>query len=261
MPKVIVSLKELKANQTDENLVIIDLRTKEAYEKGHLAGAINLDAKKYFIGKEAYLPNLTELGLALSEKGISNNSEIVLFDDGNLRQAARAYFVFYYLNHNQVAILDDQATEDQLTTKVREINKTNYIIKPIESRAVSTDYIKEKLADGSSLLIDSRSEERYLGKKEPKYKQAGHIPNAVNYESKAVFTENGTWRSAEELKAHYKDLEKQEEVIVSCGSGGSACLNLVGLKIAGIKNVKMYSGGFSEWIDEGNEIKQDPKDV
>lgn len=68
MPKVIVSLKELKANQTDENLVIIDLRSKEAYEKGHLAGAINLDAKKYFIGKEAYLPNLTELGLALSEK-------------------------------------------------------------------------------------------------------------------------------------------------------------------------------------------------
>lgn len=223
----------------DDNIAVIDLRSEEAFKLGHLSGAIYLPAEKYFIGKNTYLPDLTKLGEALEEKGISNTSEIVLYDDGNFRQAARAYFVFYYLNHPQVTILYDKEADYKLTTKVpKRIKK--YSVQPIESRAVSIDYIEEKLTDDSSMLIDSRSAERYRGEEEPKYKQTGHIPNAINYTSGSAFTEEGRWRSPEELKEHYQHLENKEEVIVSCGSGGSACLNLVGLKIADIEHVKMY---------------------
>lgn len=259
MAKVIINLEELQKRQADDNLVIIDLRDEETYNQGHLAGAVNLVAKKYFIGKETYLPNSDELGEALGERGISNTSEIVLYDGGSFRQAARAYFVFYYLNHHEVSILDAEGADYKLTTDIPKRRRLNYSIQPIESRAVSINYIEEKLTNDSSMLIDSRSAERYLGVKEPKYKQAGHIPNATNYVSESVFTEDGSWRSPEELKEHYKHLTEKEEVIVSCGSGGSACLNLVGLKIAGFENVKMYSGGFSEWIDNGNEIKSGTK--
>lgn len=255
MTKVIINLEELQKRQADENLVIIDLRDEEIYNQGHFAGAINMVANKYFIGKETYLPNLDQLGEALGEKGISNASEIILYDGGSFRQAARAYFVFNYLNHHKLSILDDEKIDYKLTTDIPVRKKAEYSIQPIESRAVGINYIEEKLMDDSSMLIDSRSAERYLGVKEPKYKQAGHIPNARNYESKSVFTENGSWRSPEELKEHYKHLNEKDEVIVSCGSGGSACLNFVGLKVAGFENVKMYSGGFSEWIDNGKEIK------
>ncbi len=262
MSKIIINPEELKKKRAHSSLIILDLRSEEAYDRGHIKGAIHLEGKKHFTGQTTYLPDLTELGKTLGEKGINNTAKIVLYDEGNYRTSAKAYYVFYYLNHKELAILDGgiegwENENNELTTEKSQFKKTNYVISPIESRAVSTEYIKEKLTDDSSVLIDSRSTERFLGKKEPKYKKAGHIPNAVNYVSKDVFTEDGKWRSPNELKEHFQNLKNQDEVIVSCGSGGSACLNLVGLKIAGIENVKMYSDGFSKWIDKGYKIEQE----
>src|SRR5699024_10992705 len=116
------------------------------------------------------------------------------------------------------------------------------------------DAIKEVLGKNSVALIDSRSYERYAGMKEPKYKEAGHIPGAVNYHSKNVFDESGKWRNATELQENFAPLKTKETVIASCGSGGSACLNAVALLEAGFDDVALYPGGYSEWLDKGEDV-------
>src|SRR5690625_4835394 len=118
--------------------------------------------------------------------------------------------------------------------------------------------VKQKMKEKSAILIDSRSRERYLGKTEPLYAKAGHIPGATNYFWKDVLDENGLWKSDKELTAHFKALSKNDEIIVSCGSGVSACPNVLALKMAGYENVKLYPGSFSDWISyEENKVEKD----
>lgn len=263
MNNVIINTKKLKELMENNPLAaVIDLRSEEDYQSGHIDGAVNIPAKENFGGVASFLPELEALGDKLGELGITNESEIILYDSGKYRAASKAFFVLYYLNHHSVSILEGGLSEwvrldNELTNELPTITQATYIIDPVESRAVSIDYVKENLENSKSTLIDSRSVERYTGQREPKYAKAGRIPNTVNYVSNEVFDEAGKWRSNEELKKHYEALENKDEVIVSCGSGTSACLNLVALKIAGYDNVKMYSGGFSEWINEGNEIDKD----
>lgn len=87
MSKVIVSPKELKAKQSNKNMVIIDLRSSETYEITHFENAINLEAKKYFAEENAYLPNLTTLGNVLGEKEISHTSKDIFTENGRWRSA------------------------------------------------------------------------------------------------------------------------------------------------------------------------------
>src|SRR5699024_70127 len=121
---------------------------------------------------------------------------------------------------------------------------------------VDMKQVKEKLADDTAILIDSRSRDRYLGKTEPMHPKAGHIPGAKNMFWKGVLDADGHWKNVDELKEHFADLPKDEEIIVSCGSGVSATPNIMGLKMAGFKNIKLYTGSYSDWISyDENELE------
>ena len=87
------------------------------------------------------------------------------------------------------------------------------------------------------------------------YSRAGHIPGAVNYFWKGVLKEDGTWKNEKQLQEHFSHLNKDDEIIVSCGSGVSACPNILALDSVGFTNVKLYPGSFSDWISyEKNEV-------
>jgi len=106
-------------------------------------------------------------------------------------------------------------------------------------------------------LLDTRDYERYAGIVEPKYLKSGHIPDAVNYETKDVLEADGKLKSQKSLNKHFSGLDKQEKIIVSCGSGNSAAVSYVALKAAGYEDVSLYAGGFSEWIaDDENEVEK-----
>ncbi|NOU81897.1 sulfurtransferase [Paenibacillus sp. LMG 31459] len=98
------------------------------------------------------------------------------------------------------------------------------------------------------ILIDSRANERYHGRNETLDPVGGHIPGAVNYFWKDTQNADGSFKSADELAAHFAGLDKEAEIIVYCGSGVTACPNVLALEKAGYKNVRLYAGSWSDWI-------------
>src|SRR5699024_9931050 len=103
---------------------------------------------------------------------------------------------------------------------------------------------------------DARAAEKYRGGKEPTYHKAGHIRGAVNFPVQPALEAPGAWKTKQELQAFSTDLAEEAEPIVSCGSGNSAWMKFVGLKAAGCEHLALFSGGFSEWIeDDANEVE------
>src|SRR5690625_2607785 len=108
-----------------------------------------------------------------------------------------------------------------------------------------------------SVIIDSRASAQYIGEEEPLYKKAEHIPGEKSYFWQDVLKDENKWKDETMLQEHFKALNDAEEIIVSCGSGISACPNIIALKRAGFRNVKLYPGSFSDWIsyDEDDVTK------
>ena len=113
-------------------------------------------------------------------------------------------------------------------------------------KVVDKDYILRNLENPDVLLIDARGAERYRGEVEPIDAKAGHIPGAMNL----PYTENleaGKFKSAEDLRDRFADLEETEEIVLYCGSGVSANHNFIALEEAGFKDIKLYVGSWSDW--------------
>lgn len=254
---VLISTDELKGKLKEDNVVLIDVRGSEEV----FPGAVRLDEQTDLTGKSSFMPKEEEFAEKLSNAGISNETTVVIFDEGKNRVASKAWFVFHYIGHENVAILQggyDALVAADITIQAAKRAKTDFVLHTRTALVADIEKVKAEMDRADSTLIDSREYQRYLGKVEPKYAKAGHIPGAENYHAAAVFTETGTFKEKAALKEHFKGLEGQDEVIVSCGSGASACMNLVALKAAGFDNVKLYPGGFSEWIsDDANEVEKD----
>src|SRR5699024_8903561 len=162
--------------------------------------------------------------------------------------SARCLWLFHYLGHENAYILDGGLAKwlqegNEITTDTPQRKAKTFKPSPSENEIVNMQDVKQKMDDKSAVLIDSRSKDRYLGKTEPLYGRAGHIPGAKNYFWKDVLDAEGNWKDNEELERHFSDLSKSDEIIVSCGSGVSACPNILALKRAGFTNVKLYPGG------------------
>ena len=264
-----------KLKEKNEDIAIIDVRFnmqnpeegKQKYLEGHIPQAVFLDIEKDLSGKvekhggKHPLPKVDTLSEKLGSIGIDNETTVVFYDEDGSMFAARGWWILHYMGHDHVYILEGgfqrwvAAGHEVVTDIVKRKQKTfrpqirNHI-------AVQMEEVKNKLKDDSSVLIDARSKERYLGKTEPLYNKAGHIPGAKNFFWKDVYNEDGTWKNKEQLEKQFSSLTEKEEIIVSCGSGLSACPNFIALKIAGFDNVKLYPGSFSDWISyENNEIE------
>lgn len=260
-------------NQQD-NTRIIDVRFKlddadagrKMYLESHLPGAVYLDLNKDLSGRvEKHggshpLPDFPTFIKKLANIGIDDETTVVIYDEGNDMFAARLWWLFESIGHNKVYILEggiNRWTEEgnEVTTELPTLKPTSYEADFSEEKIVDMETVKQKVAAGTK-LIDSRAEDRYLGDFEPMYSKAGHIPGAKNYPWKSVLSDDGKWLKGKELLEHFSELNKDEEIIVSCGSGVSACANLLALKAAGYKNTKLYPGSFSDWISyDENEIE------
>lgn len=268
---IIISAEEAKQMIENDAAICIDVRTKvdgfsdgeAAYRDHHIENAIYLHVKRDLSGEDTFLPQPETFAVTLGKHGIDETTPVIVYDEGNNRAASRAWVAFTYIGHDQVYLLNGgldawRAVGGMLTAERPEHEPKTYRVNVRERLLAHIDDVKEKLNDAQSVLIDSRAYDRYSGKIEPKYKKAGHIPGAKNYHAKLVQTEDGKWKEKDELEEHFAPLKRYDEVIVSCGSGNSACLNVVALKEAGFKNVRLFAGGFSEWIsDDANEVETD----
>lgn len=263
----LMTVKTFKDEQKQGNLVPLDVRYqlndsqagKEAYDQGHIPGAVYLDLMADLSGNVQThggshpLPDRNELAGTLGRLGIDQNTRVVIYGEENDMFSARCLWLLQQLGHEKCWILDGgwrawMGAGGEVTTVIPEYETTSFVPAEPQGSTVDIDAVKEKINAGSAVLIDSRARERYLGETEPLYSKAGHIPGAINYFWKDVLDDEGKWKTAGALKEHFSNLPKDKEIIVSCGSGVSACPNVLALQQAGFKNVKLYPGSFSDWI-------------
>lgn len=258
--------------QANKNVVIIDVRADlhdkeygvKKYTEDHLPGAHFLDLDKD-LSSEAQrhggnhpLPDTEVFANKLGEIGIDNDTRVVVYDDRANMFAPRAWFLLRHVGLENVYVLDggyEGWKEEGLsvTAELPEAEGANFVPQVNLDEIVSLDDVKNRSDEVT--LIDSRAYERYLGLEEPLYDKAGHIPGAINYFWEDVIDENGRWKNEQLLREHFDVLSKEHPIIVSCGSGVSACANLLALRRIGYDNVKLYPGSFSDWISyEDNPI-------
>lgn len=261
----VITCDELNEKKLGRDVVIIDVRFQlkdpdegqKAYIQGHIPGAVYLDLKKDLSGTPERhggshpLPDIDTFAAKLGSIGITQDTLVVIYDAHNDMFAARMWWLLHYVGHDKSYLLDGGLEAwigegYELTTDVPTLHSKKFQPQVRSNEIVDMETVRER--NDNTVLIDSRAKDRYVGKTEPMYKKAGHIPGAVNYFWKDVLGENGNWKSADALETHFKDLEKDAEIIVSCGSGVSACPNVIALKTAGFTNVKLYPGSYSDWI-------------
>ncbi|MDQ0046719.1 thiosulfate/3-mercaptopyruvate sulfurtransferase [Paenibacillus polymyxa] len=274
--KSIVSKRWLLARLYEPDMIIVDCRSllgqagagRTQFNEDHIPGAVHFDLEEDLtapLGKHGGrhpLPDVDTLAGRLSRAGINAASRIVAYDDQGGMMASRFWWLLRYLGHEQVYVLEEgysawkeakfPVTADQPiripSTFVANI-QPQMLTSMKEVRRISEDSVPVGAYFGfSPILIDSRERPRYLGLEEPIDQAAGHIPGAVNFFWKDVLDEKGTFKNAEQLKQHFSALDQDAEIIVYCGSGVSACPNVLALNEAGFSNVRLYPGSWSDWI-------------
>jgi thiosulfate/3-mercaptopyruvate sulfurtransferase len=265
---LVVTCEWLFDHLDDPHVIVVDCRFslvdpemgRHQYQKSHIRGSYYLDLNQDLsspVGKHGGrhpLPNPIELAEKLSTIGVnSQETFVVAYDNSRLAFASRLWWLLRYMGHNQVAVLDGgfgawQKAGYPVTDIIPESRKANFIPNVQPHMVVDFTEVKTRKDISGIVLVDSREKERYLGTREPIDKVAGHIPGAVNYPWLNVTDSAGYLRPQTEQSQHWSELENAEEIFVYCGSGVTACVNLLSLELAGIHKGKLYAGSWSDWI-------------
>lgn len=269
LDRYIVTAEWLKAHLSDANLIVIDCRFslqepnlgRKQYEAQHIRGAYYFDLNTDLSsipqqqGGRHPLPGISELATKLSAIGVTSDppSLIVAYDDSHFAFAARFWWLMRFLGHERVVLLDGGFTAWQqkgysLTSDLPIATVGNFVPQPNYDWVVDRQTVKKNLSE--VVLVDSRARERYLGEVEPIDPIAGHIPGAVNYPWQEVTDTQGYIKPLEYQQARWQSCQNAENIIVYCGSGVTACVNLLSLAIAGIDRTKLYAGSWSDWCGD-----------
>jgi thiosulfate/3-mercaptopyruvate sulfurtransferase len=261
---MLISPDWLTTQIPSENIVIIDCRFSLAdpqlghqqYLEGHIPGAYYLDLNQDLAspvqphGGRHPLPHIPTLAAKLSHMGITAQTLVVAYDDSRFAFAARLWWLLKYMGHDLTAVLDGgfsayQAAGLPITTEIPPERSGLFIPNLRPDLAVDRTDVQQRTLN--TTLIDSREAERYRGEREPIDPIAGHIPGAVNYPWQQVTDEDGWMRSPQDLRTHWSNIASEDDIIVYCGSGVTACVNLLALETAGIQTGKLYVGSWSDW--------------
>ncbi|WP_246942013.1 sulfurtransferase [Bacillus pinisoli] len=261
------SIEWVASHYQDDLVRVIDCRFllnnpnagQEAYTESHIPNAAYLHLEADLSGpvKEHGgrhpLPNLQELSERLSSLGIDQNVTIVTYDDQNGAMASRCWWLLKYLGHENVFVMDGsfqtwQQRDLPVSSEIPQFQSR--VFKPVIQQHLLAEFkdVKASLDSTEITLLDSREAPRFRGEVEPIDKIAGHIPGAVNYFWLENIASDGTWKKAEEHKERFQHISKERSVIVYCGSGVTACPNVLALHEAGFQDVKLYLGSWSDWI-------------
>ena len=258
---VLVDADWVEAHLDDPKVVLVEVdEDVSAYDTGHIQGAVRLDWKtelqdqvrRDFVNKEQF----EELA---SQKGIGNDHTVVLYGGNNNWFAAYAYWYFKLYGHDDVKLLDGGRKKWELdgralTSDTPARDKTSYKAKEQDKsiRAFRDETIE---AIGKKNLVDVRSPDEFSGKilapahlPQEQSQRAGHIPTAINVPWSKAANDDGTFRSDDELRALYADLDTSKETIAYCRIGERSSHTWFALhELLGEKNVKNYDGSWTEY--------------
>tara|TARA_Y100000992_G_C21256929_1_gene489042 strand:- start:916 stop:1767 length:852 start_codon:yes stop_codon:yes gene_type:complete len=270
--KTIISAENLIKSLQDENTLVFDCRCDikdttygiQAYTEGHIPGSIyvnvdtDLASEKTPSSGRHPLPDADALSEKLSQWGLSSEKQAVIYDDASGAFAGRMWWILKWLGHKKVAVLDGglgsyMSIGGKLTTDETIFEKNIFTPNIQSEMVVEITDVEEAQYKMNKLIIDARSKERYLGIKDLVDPIAGHVPGAISHPLSLNLNKDGKFRSPEDLKLAFDKIiadTTSENVISMCGSGITACHNILAMEIAGIKGIKLYVGSWSEWITD-----------
>ena len=257
----IVTFEEL-AGRTD--VVLCDVRWyldrtpgRNKYNEGHIPGSIFVDLDEHLAtlprkseGRHP-LPAAASFAASLGSLGISHEDPVVAYDDSGGMSAGRLVWMLRVLGHD-AALLDGglQGWTGELETLPRVRDAVDHPIRewPTELFA-DADAAAAAGNDPSQVLIDARSPDRFSGENEPVDPKAGHIPGAINLPFSQNLSPDGFFESPEQLRQRFENAGCTEgsATVMYCGSGVSACNNLLAFEHAGLGKALLYAGSWSQW--------------
>ena len=275
MYNTLISTEELAAHLGDPHWVIIDCRNtltdptvgRAAYQVAHVPGAFyaHLDedmAAPIGFGTGRHpLPDPKVLSEKLCRWGVGINKQVVVYDDSFGSIAARMWWMIRWLGHPSVALMD--GGYQKWVREKRPITAETWAAPsrgvcpslPERSQWVSSDQVLAQVGNGHGKLLDARPEMRFSGEVDPVDPVAGHVPGAINWPFDENLDMDGTFLAPEALRETYQGLldgTAPEQVVHMCGSGVTACHNLLAMEVAGLPGSKLYAGSWSEWITDAS---------
>jgi thiosulfate/3-mercaptopyruvate sulfurtransferase len=244
---------------------------RRAYAAGHIPGAryadLNLDLSSPVTlgGGRHPLPSPDALADFFAAAGIGDETQVIAYDDANGSFAARAWWLLRWLGHDAVAVLDGgfkawvaaggaaggAPLESGESPPAPGRAKPSFTVRLRPETVLTAADVQRALEDPRRLLVDARAAERFAGTVEPLDRVAGHVPGAVNHPFTANLREDGRFLPAGELRRRWLARlggTEPSAAILMCGSGVTACHNILAMTSAGLPGGKLYAGSWSEWI-------------
>lgn len=270
----LVSAEHLFQHLEDPNWIILDCRFSLAdadagvrnYRKGHIPNArymhLNKDLSSPVTGYTGRhpLPDFSLLAQKLGLWGVDNRSQVIVYDDAGGAFAGRLWWLLRSMGHEHAAVLDGGFNHwirrgYATTTTLPATRPAVFRVYLNEKNWLNAAQVRDQLAAKAIKLIDARTPERFQGKQEPIDPVAGHIPGALNRPFQLNLDSRGLFLFPEELNRQFKQLLNDfpaEQIGHMCGSGVTACHNLLAMEHAGLRGSKLYAGSWSEWIRDKN---------
>jgi thiosulfate/3-mercaptopyruvate sulfurtransferase len=256
----------------DDDWVVVDCRYdlqneswgREQYRAAHVPGAVYASLVEDMAGPRTGsngrhpIPSPDALAATFGRLGISRDRQVVAYDQDSGMYAARLWWSLRFLGHDAVALLDGGwatwVREGRPVISGDEHRPAQTFVPALRAGMRATvDEVAARLQDPSMLLVDARAPERFEGRIEPIDRAAGHIPGAANYFFKSNLADDGTMRSSDDLRRAFEQMlagREPSDAVMYCGSGVTACHNLLAMEHAGLSGARLYPGSWSEWSSD-----------
>jgi thiosulfate/3-mercaptopyruvate sulfurtransferase len=281
MYTTLVEAADLARRLADARLAVLDCRYElsrpdwgeRAYAAGHIPNALHASLDSDLSGKitpdtgRHPLPDPKKFMASLARWGIDREVQVVAYDQGNGAFAARLWWMLRWVGHQQAAVLNGGLAAWQelglpVTSEPGSRAQRNFAGRAANAMVVTTAQVQRGLERKAITLVDARGADRFAGENETIDPVAGHVPGARNRPFVGNVDARGRFLSAAELRAGWDTLlrgQPAERVVAMCGSGVTACHNLLALEIADLTGARLYAGSWSEWIrDPGRPIARGP---
>jgi thiosulfate/3-mercaptopyruvate sulfurtransferase len=268
----LVPVAQLAANLDNANWCVFDCRHdlsdptqgERAFRESHVPGArfahLDRDLSGEKTGRNGRhpLPEPDDFASWLGHAGVDVTKQVVAYDDAGGAFAARLWWMLRWMGHRFVAVLDGGwtawiAAGGPTTAAPASHRPTRFEGRPDPSMIVDAAWLGAHLSSSDVQIIDARSPDRFRGENETIDPVAGRIPGAVNRFFRDNLKPDGRFRPAEELRAAFEALaegRRNSEIVNQCGSGVTACHNLLAMEIAGLRGALLYPGSWSEWCSD-----------
>jgi len=267
----LVSTDTLSAHLADPAWRVIDLRYdlanhalgEQQYVEAHIPGATFVSLETELAGPKGPMtgrhpmPDPNAFLAMLSAKGLRNNQQVVVYDAGPGMSAGRLWWMLRWVGHEKVAVLDGGyarwTKEGRPVTRDVPHHPASIFTGTPRAVHVDADFLLDHLGKPEVTILDARAAGRYAGEGETIDPVGGHIPGALNRPYTANLDADGLFKKPAALAAEFAALlgnRSPKQLVHQCGSGVSACHNLLAMELAGLTGARLYPGSWSEWCKD-----------